>query len=219
MTRPRLLDACCCAGGASMGYHRAGFDVTGIDIVDRPNYPYRFIRGNATAYIRDHGHEYDAIHASWPCQHDAAITKGTNAHLRHRYADLYAEGRDAMLATGRPWIIETTAARPDIVLCGTQFGLPILRHRKFEVHGWTPLALPHMRHKGRVRGWRHGQYHDGEYLAVYGRGGGKATVPEMQQALGIDWTDVHEELTEAIPPAYTQFLGEQLHAQLAVPAP
>ncbi|MGW4050841.1 DNA methylase [Streptomyces sp. NPDC004779] len=218
MTRPRLLDACCCAGGASMGYHRAGFDVTGIDIADRPRYPFPFIQGDAIRYIREHGHEYDAVHASWPCQHDAAITKGTNQHLRDTYADLYDEGRDAMLATGRPWIIETTAARPDVVLCGTQFGLPILRHRKFEVHGWTPLAPPHVRHRGRVRGWRHGQYHEGEYLAVYGKGGGKASVPEMQQALGIDWTDVHEELTEAIPPAYTQFLGEQLLAQLAVPA-
>ncbi|MGW6557947.1 DNA methylase [Streptomyces hydrogenans] len=218
MTRPRLLDACCCAGGASVGYHRAGFDVTGIDITDRPNYPFTFIRGDAIAYIRQHGHEYDAIHASWPCQHDAAITKGTNAHLRDTYADLYDEGRAAMFNTGRPWVIETTAARPDVVLCGTQFGLPILRHRKFEVHGWTPLAPPHTPHKGRVRGWRHGQYHDGQYLAVYGKGGGKASIPEMQAALGIDWTDIHEELTEAIPPAYTQFLGEQLLAQLAIPA-
>jgi hypothetical protein len=78
---------------------------------------------------------------------------------------------------------------------------------------------PHVRHRGRVRGWRHGQYFDGDYLAIYGKGGGKATVPEMQAALGIDWTDVHEELTEAIPPAYTQFLGEQLLIQLAtIPA-
>jgi len=218
VTRPRLLDACCCAGGASMGYHRAGFNVTGIDIAPRPNYPFAFIQGDAIEYIRDHGHEYAAIHASWPCQHDAAITKGTNAHLRDTYADLYAAGRDAMLATGRPWVIETTAARPDVVLCGTQFDLPILRHRKFEVHGWIPLAPPHIRHRGRVRGWRHGTYYEGDYLAVYGKGGGKASVPEMQAALGIDWTDVHEELTEAIPPAYTQFLGEQLLAQLAIPA-
>lgn len=216
--RPRLLDLCCCAGGAAMGYHRAGFDVTGVDIAPRPRYPFTFIQADAIDYVLNHGHEYDAIHASWPCQHDAAITLGTNAHLRDTYADLYAKGRDAMLATGRPWVIETTAARPDVVLCGTQFGLPILRHRKFEVHGWTPLAPPHMRHQGRVRGWRHGQYHEGEYLAVYGKGGGKASVPEMQAALGIDWTDVHEELTEAIPPAYTQFLGEQLITQLAVTA-
>lgn len=210
-----LLDLCCCAGGAAMGYYLAGFDVTGVDIAPRPNYPFRFVQADAVEYVRAHGHEYDLIHASWPCQYGAAITKGTNAHLRERYPNLLPAGREAMLATGRPYIIENPEARPDIVLCGTQFGLPILRHRRFEVHGWTPLAPPHTPHKGRVRGWRHGQYHPGPYVAAYGKGGGKATVPEMQAALGIDWTDVHEELTEAIPPAYTRFLGEQAAAQLA----
>lgn len=214
----RLLDACCCAGGASMGYHRAGFDVTGVDIAPRPNYPFTFVQADAIEYIAAHGHEYDLIHASWPCQATCALTKGTNAHLADRYVDLLPPGREAMLATGRPFVIENPEARPDVTLCGTMFGLPILRHRRFEVHGWTPLAPPHTPHRGRVRGWRHGQYHEGEYLAVYGKGGGKATVPEMQQALGIDWTDVHEELTEAIPPAYTAFLGEQAAQQLAAGA-
>lgn len=209
-----LLDLCCCSGGAAMGYYLAGFDITGVDIVDRPRYPFAFIQGDAIDYVLNHGHEHDLIHASWPCQHRAAITKGTNAHLRDTYPDLLAPGREAMLSTGRPYVIETTEARPDIVLCGTQFGLPILRHRRFEVHGWMPMAIPHTPHRGRVRGWRHGRHYEGEYLAVYGKGGGKATVPEMQAALGIDWTDVHEELTEAIPPAYTRFLGEQAAQQL-----
>jgi DNA (cytosine-5)-methyltransferase 1 len=209
-----VLDLCCCSGGASMGYWLAGFDVLGVDIAPRPNYPFPFIQADAIAYVREHGHRYDLVHASWPCQHRAAITKGTNAHLQDTYPDLLPEGREAMLATGRPYVIETTEARPDVVLCGTQFGLPILRHRKFEVHGWFPMALPHTRHTGRVRGWRHGRHYEGEYLAVYGKGGGKATVPEMQAALGIDWTDVHEELTEAIPPAYTLFLGEQAAQQI-----
>ncbi|MFD5938304.1 DNA methylase [Streptomyces griseus] len=210
-----VLDLCCCAGGASAGYAAAGFDVTGVDIVDRPNYPYRFIKADAIAYVAAHGHQYDLIHASWPCQWGAAISKGTNAHLRDTYENLLPAGREAMAATGRPYIIENPEARPDIVLCGTQFGLPIFRHRRFEVHGWFPLALPHVKHRGRVRGWRHGQYHDGDYVAIYGKGGGKATVPEAQAALGITWTDIDHELTEAIPPAYTQFLGEQAAAQLA----
>ncbi|MEV6569977.1 DNA methylase [Streptomyces sp. NPDC051577] len=214
MRRPTLLDLCCCAGGASVGYHRAGFDVTGVDIVDRPRYPFRFVQADAIAYVREHGHRYDAIHASWPCQYGAAITKGTNARLRDTYANLLPAGREAMLSTGRPFIIENPEARPDIELCAAQFGLPTLRHRRFEVHGWTPMGIPHTRHRGYVRGWRHGVWHDGPYLAIYGKGGGKASVPEMQAALGIDWTDVHEELTEAIPPAYTQYLGEQLAAQL-----
>ncbi|MGV9227660.1 DNA methylase [Streptomyces albogriseolus] len=210
----RVLDLCCCAGGASMGYWLAGFDVLGVDIAPRPNYPFPFVRADAVAYVAEHGHRFDLLHASWPCQYGAAITKGTNAHLRHRYEDLLPAGRKAMLAAGRPYVIENPEARPDVVLCGTSFGLPILRHRRFEVHGWTPLAIPHAPHRGRVRGWRHGRYYEGEYVAVYGRGGGKATVPEMRAALGIDWTDVHEELTEAIPPAYTRFLGEQAAQQL-----
>lgn len=209
-----LLDLCCCAGGASMGYYLAGFDITGVDIAPRPNYPFRFIQGDAIAYARMNGAEYDFIHASWPCQHRAAITKGTNRHLQDTYPDLLPEGREAMLATGQPYAIETTEARPDIVLCGTQFGLKVFRHRRFEVGGWTPLSIPHTPHRGRVKGWRHGQYHEGEYLAVYGKGGGKPSVPEMQEAMGITWTDVHEELTEAIPPAYTRFLGEQAAAQI-----
>lgn len=210
-----VLDLCCCAGGASMGYWLAGFDVVGVDIAPRPNYPFPFVQADAVTYAAEQGHRFDLLHASWPCQYGAAISKGTNAHLRHRYADLLPAGREAMLAAGRPYVIENPEARPDVVLCGTQFGLPILRHRRFEVHGWTPLAIPHTPHRGRVRGWRHGQYHEGPYVAVYGRGGGKATVPEMRAALGIDWTDIHEELTEAIPPAYTRFLGEQAAEQLA----
>jgi DNA (cytosine-5)-methyltransferase 1 len=210
-----VLDLCCCSGGASMGYYLAGFDVLGVDIAPRPNYPFPFVQGDAIEYVRQHGHRFSLLHASWPCQHRAAITKGTNAHLRETYPDLLPEGRAAMLTTGRPYVIETTEARPDVVLCGTQFGLPILRHRRFEVHGWMPMAIPHTPHRGRVRGWRHGEYFEGDYLAVYGKGGGKATVPEMQAALGIDWTDVHEELTEAIPPAYTLFLGEQAAQQIS----
>jgi hypothetical protein len=209
-----VLDLCCCSGGASMGYHLAGFDVTGVDIEPRPNYPFPFVQADAIAYVREHGHRFDLVHASWPCQHRAAITKGTNRHLQDQYPDLLEPGREAMLSAGRPYVIETTEARPDIVLCGTQFGLPILRHRRFEVHGWTPMGIPHTPHRGRVRGWRHGTYYEGDYLAAYGKGGGKASVPEMQAALGIDWTDVHEELTEAIPPAYTRFLGEQAAEQI-----
>ena len=209
-----VLDLCCCSGGASMGYWLAGFDVLGVDIAPRPNYPFPFVQADAVEYVRRQGHRFDLLHGSWPCQHRAAITKGTNRHLQDRYPDLLPEGRAAMLSAGRPYVIETTGCRPDVVLCGTQFGLPILRHRTFEVEGWFPMALPHVKHRSRVRGHRHGKHYDGEYVAIYGKGGGKASVPEAQAALGIYWTDVHEELTEAIPPAYTQFLGEQAAQQI-----
>ncbi|MFJ5802708.1 DNA cytosine methyltransferase [Streptomyces decoyicus] len=209
-----LLDLCCGIGGAGKGFERAGFEVTGVDIVPRPRYPFRFFQADAIEYVREFGHLYDLLHASWPCQYGAAITKGTNAHLRDTYPNLLPAGREAMLATGRPYTIENPEARPDVKLCAAQFGLPTLRHRRFEVHGWTPMAPPHTPHRGYVRGWRHGVYRNGPYLAIHGKGGGKATVPEMQQALGIDWTDDHKELVEAIPPVFTQFLGEQAAAQL-----
>ncbi|WP_049574992.1 hypothetical protein [Streptomyces sp. SBT349] len=215
--RPRLLDLCCGAGGAGRGYDDAGFEVIGVDIAPRPSYPFSFVRADAIEYVTEHGAGFDFIHASWPCQHDNALALGTNAHLRETYPDLIASGRAAMLTTGRPWVIENSMTAPmrrDVVLCGTQFGLPIFRHRAFEVHGWFPMGLPHPPHRGRVRGWRHGAWHDGEFLAAYGKGGGKANVPEMRAALGIDWTADHKELTEAIPPAYTRFLGEQAIAQL-----
>jgi hypothetical protein len=85
----------------------------------------------------------------------------------------------------------------------------VYRHRYFELGGWTVVQPKHYRHVGYVRGMRHGVVREGPYVAAYGSGGGKATVAEMRHALGIDWTDVREELTEAIPPDYTQWIGER----------
>ncbi|WP_354641978.1 DNA methylase [Kitasatospora camelliae] len=209
----RILDAFCCAGGAGTGYHRAGFDVTGIDIRPRPNYPYRFVQGDAVEYIRAHGHEYDLIHTSPPCQAGCALTVGTNTAMGWgtAHVDLVAATREAAESTGRPYVIEQpngrAAVRKDISLCGEMFGLAVLRHRNFELGGWSMPNPTHTRHRGRVRGWRHGEYFDGPYVAAYGSGGGKASISEMQQAMGITWTDVREELTEAIPPAYTELIG------------
>ncbi|MFF7234430.1 DNA methylase [Streptomyces sioyaensis] len=212
-----VLDACCCAGGAGMGYYLAGYDVVGIDVTDRPRYPFPFIQGDAVEYVRVHGHEYDLIHASWPCQHYTALTRGTNRKRRKTYPDLIGPGREAMLATGRPYVIENVPGaplRPDLTLCGTQFGRPFLRHRVFEIHGWFAMQPQHQRHRDRVRGYRHGVRHPGGYLAIYGDGGDKASVPEIQAAFRMWWTDVREELTEAIPPAYTHHIGEQATDQI-----
>lgn len=210
----RILDLFCCAGGAGEGYARAGFQVVGVDIVDRPNYPYTFVRDDALAYLTDLGFAFDAIHASPPCQAKCTLTKGTNKRLAPNYNDFYDETRSLMEATGLPGIIENPSARPDMVLCGEMFGLGVLRHRNIELVNWSAPAPAHLKHRGPVRGWRHGVYRDGPYVAAYGKGGGKATVPEMQQAMGIDWTDVREELTEAIPPAYTEYIGGHLMAHL-----
>lgn len=212
----RILDLFCCSGGAGVGYHRQGFKVVGVDIQDRPRYPFEFLQDDALEVLRDQTFMagFDAIHASPPCQHGAAITKGTNQHLQGKYPDLYAEVAELMYASGLPGVIETTYARPDWVLCGEMFGLGVIRHRRIELVNWTAPAPVHVKHRGYVRGWRHGVYRDGPYIAAYGKGGGKGTVEEMQEAMGITWTNVHEELTEAIPPAYTECIGKSLKNHL-----
>jgi DNA (cytosine-5)-methyltransferase 1 len=219
MRHPRLLDLCCGVGGASVGYVRAGWDVTGVDIADQPDYPFAFVRGDAVAFVREHGREFDAIHASWPCQAENPLTTGTNGR-RHPHPQLIPPGRAAMQATGRPWVIENTAGAPirkDLRLVGDMFTdsagaflLSVWRPRYFEVSGFT-IDQPVMpRRRGRTRGWRHGSYYDGPYLAVYGDGGGKGTVAEWRAAMGIDWTTNRRSLAEAIPPAYTQYIGAHL---------
>jgi 23S rRNA G2069 N7-methylase RlmK/C1962 C5-methylase RlmI len=218
--RPRVLDLFCCAGGAGAGYHRAGYDVTGVDIVDRPRYPHTFVQGDAIEYLRritrtGEIERYGIVHASPPCQHRAAITKGTNKHRQHLHPDLYEPTRAALIETGLPFVIETTGIpkeRTSVTLCGEMFGLAVLRHRRFELGRWKLQPPKHPAHRGYVRGWRHGVYREGPYVGAYGKGGGKPSVPEMQAAMGIDWTDVHEELTEAIPPAYTEWIGRQFVA-------
>lgn len=217
--RPRLLDLFCCSGGAAAGYHAAGFEVFGVDRVHRPRYPYTFILSDALDFL-EHSMRtgwidtVDLIHASPPCQEGCALTIGTNRSRgwgSEDHVQLIPELRHLLEATLRPYVIEqptgNAPVRRDITLCGEQFGLGVIRHRHFELGGWTTLQPPHVKHRGRVRGMRHGQWFDGPYVAAYGNGGGKATVAEMQQAMGITWTDVREELTEAIPPAYTEWLG------------
>ncbi|MFI9422547.1 DNA methylase [Streptomyces achromogenes] len=227
VTRPLLvLDAYCCIGGASAGYRLAfsGCHITGVDIQDQPDYcGDAFHQGDAIDYIRAHGHEFDFIHASPPCQGEGAPTKGTNARrnaeIGRTYPRLIAPTRAALEATGRPYVMENVAGsevRKDIRLCGEQFGLAVLMHRYFELSGWTTTQPAHPRHRGRVRGWRHGVYHHGPYVAAYGQGGGKATVDEIREAKGIDWSTDHLRLREALPPAYTHWLGRAFLASRAV---
>jgi hypothetical protein len=217
-SRPLLLDLFSCAGGAAMGYHRAGFDVDGCDIADRPNYPFAYHHGDALTYLAlliasGEIHRYAFVHASPPCQHGCALTVGTNASQGwgRAHVDLVDPVRDLLDATGLPYVIEQPNGRAriskDLTLCGEMFGLGVIRHRNFELGGWTADRPAHVPHRGRVRGYRHGQFYDGPYVAAYGAGGGKPSVLELQAAMGITWTDVREELTEAIPPAYTAHIG------------
>lgn len=223
--RPEGLDLYSCSGAVSRGYDRAGLTMTGVDHVDRPRYPFRFVRADALEHLdriitSGEIERYVYVHASPPCQKGCALTVGTNASRGWggTHVDLVAPTRDLLEKTGLPYTIEQpngrAEIRKDLSLCGVGFDLPLIRHRNFELGGgWNagPHRWPggrHPKHQGRVRGYRHGEnFPDGVYLAAYGNGGGKATVPEMQAAMGIDWTDVREELTEALPPAYGQWIG------------
>ncbi|KOU67193.1 DNA cytosine methyltransferase [Streptomyces sp. IGB124] len=224
--RPLLLDLFSCAGGAAMGYHRAGFTVVGVDIADRSaRYPFAFRQGDALAVLAEligtgEIAEYTLVHASPPCQGKCTLTVGTNQAMGwgSDHVDLVAPTRALLNASGVPYVIEQpngkADVRKDISLCGEMFGLGVLRHRNFELGGWNTPRPAHRPHRGRVRGWRHGKFHDGPYVAAYGSGGGKATVPEMQAAMGIEWTDIREELTEAIPPAFSEWIGRAFHTRI-----
>lgn len=209
----KLLDLFCGAGGAAMGYCRAGFDVVGVDINPQPNYPYAFHQDDALAFLAEHGHEFDAIHASPPCQAYSTITKSTGSHLIHRHPRLVPAVQQALDKLGRPFVIENVPGAPlrePITLCGEMFGLSVLRHRLFESN--CGISAPeHRPHRGRVCGYRHGRWYAGPYYGVYGNGGGsrEGSLDQWRAAMGIEWM-TRTELTQAIPPAYTEYIGRQL---------
>ena len=193
-----------------MGYHRAGFDVVGVDINPQPNYPFEFHQGDALTYPLD---GFDAVHASPPCQGYTALA----AVHGNEWPKLIDPVRDRLDAAGVPYVIENVQGSPlrrDLTLCGEMFDLAVIRHRYFELGGWTVTPIPHKPHRGRVAGMRHGEWFTGPYFAVYGDGGGKGTVSQWQQAMGIDWTSNRHEIAEAIPPAYTEFIGAQILAYI-----
>jgi len=206
----KLLDLYCGVGGASVGYHQAGFEVLGVDLKHGKRYPFTYMRANVLDVLQDEEYinQFDVIHASPPCQ-THSITK----HLRNAQGkttskvDLIPETRAALIASGKPYIIENVPGSPllnPIQLCGSSFGLKVRRHRLFESN--VRLIGSVCDHKAQ-----------GRPIGVYGslndeipKGGKTAsTINEARQAMGIDW-GIWTELVEAIPPAYTKYLGEQL---------
>lgn len=217
--KPLLLDLFCGAGGAGMGYHRAGFDVIGVDINPQPDYPFRFIQGDAVDFLKRSLWRFSAIHLSPPCQASCALTKGTNKG--REYPQLIPVVRKLLDQNwhGVPAVIENVQGsdlRRDVTLCGEMFGLGVIRHRYFEIHNAEVTQPKHVPHRGRVAGCRHGKWFDGPYFAVYGDGGGKGSVAQWQQAMGIDWTDNRKSIAEAIPPAYTEYIGSRLFVECGV---
>jgi len=215
MTRPRLLDLYSGAGGAATGYHRAGFDVTGVDISPQPRYPFAFVQGDALDVLRClPPHEpwlslgpFDAVHASPPCQdHSMMQNFGIGSHGTGHLLDAT---RELLIKTGLPWVIENVPGSPmraDYKVCGCMVGLPRLRRERWFETSWRGFDLrPPCHHpQPAVPVVGHGT------PSWYRRRYGNVPLPERHEVMGIDWKMSREELSEAIPPAYTEYIGAQL---------
>lgn len=218
----KLLDLFCGAGGAGMGYYRAGWDVLGVDITPQPSYPFPFVQADALEYARAHGNKFDVIHASPPCQ-EYSITKSLKGKT---YPDLILPTREVLCQLAKPYVIENVEGAPlinPIMLCGTMFGLRVLRHRLFETSFWfwPPYTCQHdgkatgnrLRRKGITRT---PSFADGyKFITVAGNNYLSA---EGAEAMGIDWMKSKKELSQAIPPAYTEYIGVRMKEVLSIEA-
>lgn len=217
--KPRLLDLFCGAGGAAVGYTRAGFEVVGVDMRAQPNFPFEFIQDDALDYLGKafpfgYTNDFAAIHASPPCQ---AYSVTASLHDAE-YPDLIEPVRELLRSTGLPYVIENVQGAPlynHVLLCGSSFGLGVRRHRLFEVEPIPPF-MPPCAH-----------YLQPEPIDVTGTGGPAARKPgqgggihrkpknleQAREAMGIDWMS-RRELSEAVPPAYTEWIGHQFLTHL-----
>ena len=207
----RALDLFCGAGGASMGLHLAGLDVTGVDSKPQPNYPFEFRQGDweSAALFSD----FDFIWASPPCQSFTAYRR-KGYGVGDDYPNLIGPVRKRLLEWGGPFVIENVLGSPlrkDLVLCGSMFGLDVRRHRVFELHGIsTPMGAdghPLCRHS----------LQEPRFPPATNRKNLRKTVEvgvwripleTQQKAMGIDWMTL-KELSQAIPPAYSEYIAER----------
>jgi DNA (cytosine-5)-methyltransferase 1 len=199
------LDLFCGAGGASQGYKRAGFHVTGVDNRAQPHYAGdRFIRADAMTFSFE---GFDAIHASPPCQ---AYTKARNLQ-GNAHPDLVGPMRERLIAAGVPYVIENVIGAPlinPLLLCGMMFGLNVYRHRLFESSVPLPFLLHPMHHKPHVKMGR--PVKEGDIVQVVGH---FSNIGYARRAMDIPWM-TQKELAQAIPPGYTEFVGRELLAHI-----
>ena len=219
MSRPLLLDLFCGQGGASKGYADAGFKVIGVDIEPQPHYPFEFMHDDALQVLGnivnryqllgddDQPFQFDAIHASPPCQ---AYTNAQRIN-GNDHPDLVAPVRFLLQATGLPYVIENVPGAPlndAVTLCGEMFGIETYRHREFETN-W-PLQQPeHPEHVAKTTKMGRPPV-DGEYMHIVGNFRG---VERAREIMGMPWA-TRDGLREAIPPAYTRFVGQHLMVQV-----
>lgn len=218
--KPRLLDLFCGAGGAAMGYHRAGFEVFGVDIKPQSNYPFSHTQADVIEFLGERWHgeipfgPFDAIHASPPCQ--AFSVYGNNkAHVRNDHPNLIPQTRELLRATGLLYVIENVPRAPlidPVQICGTGLGIRVRRHRLFETN-WPVEGVP----------CDHGRFTDRIFPGSSNRPNGRTVmnvgeyrVPleTQRQVMEMPWSDLAG-ISQAIPPAYTEHIGRQLAQQLA----
>lgn len=208
-TKPRLLDLFSGAGGAAMGYHRAGFEVVGVDIKPQPHYPFEFHQADALTYPLE---GFDVIHASPPCEAHSRIT----GKHRVNHMDLIGSTRERLHPSGIPWIMENVEGAPmfkHFVLCGSMFGLQVRRHRVFESS--HVILAPDCNHGNQTEEyyslcWKNRKAgKSSPVVGVYGNINYSGEWELRCSAMGIDWMN-NRELVKAIPPAFTEFIGRQL---------
>ena len=200
--KPKLLDLFCGAGGAAMGYHRAGFDVVGVDTEPQPHFPFEFHQADAMTYPLQ---GFDVYHASPPCQRWSV-----GSHRSEMYPDLLTPVRERLLQAGKPYVIENVPRAPlraDFAITGDMVGLTLIKRRRlFETNWFNSIA------------WALKHEHMGPVITVTGHGttsgnrlswGRNISTAEMRKAMGIDWM-TRDELSQAIPPAYTEYIGQYL---------
>jgi DNA (cytosine-5)-methyltransferase 1 len=194
-----------------MGYYRAGFeDITGVDIKPQPNYPFSFVQGDALEYVTEHGTEFDVIHASPPCQ---AYSTTSALPWVDDYPELIEPLRKLLQAFGKPYVIENVPGAPlinPLELCGSMFELSLIRHRLFEID--PPIYFPPGPHA-----CSHLFTNSNRGYSSFNKGATAITVAgknyplaDGKVAMGIDWMTNRDELSEAIPPAYTEFIGRRI---------
>jgi DNA (cytosine-5)-methyltransferase 1 len=216
----KLLDLFCCAGGASMGYYRAGFEVTGIDIKDQPSYPFKFIKGDVMEIIKDKDflNSFDVIHASPPCQGYSNATKPDSVYVHYSQGKdtpkLIEPVRNALINTGKYYIIENVAGAKEYLiepfrLTGYMFNMPIERTRYFECN--FPVAeLKNITKRGYSKKYAEENGIDYRDMSVTGKSRRKGSIDVWRKVMDMPWAGRGWELTEAIPPAYTKYIGEQI---------
>lgn len=199
-----------------MGYHLADFDVVGVDIMPQPHYSFEFHQADALQFLSQHGSEYDVIHASPPCQ-EYSVTASLKSG---NYPELIEPIRSALMQTGKPYIIENVPGAPlvnPLMLCGTMFGLRVIRHRLFET-SWGEMISPlTCNHNGNVSGNRNikGKRKDLNNFRFLTIVGNDYIAEDGRKAMGINWM-TRKELSQAIPPAYTKYIGGLLLSNYAL---